>query len=388
MYYSNHNSIAPPNAQLSHFTSLLGCALTTGRGGPEVTSNSDQLLLMISSHSSDDSLSFPGLDIQKSSKLRQLRHKLSLDEVAKAALTYSIVCGVNHLSNVPLQILGNFSASFMSLVDSRVRHTSMEMIKQHRRSPGVSQLQMLLRLMAHDPIAVKTVVTSFQPVPLDQSLENYSPDYTVVPLVFEVVMDLLIFGDMETITIRCPGTMTASMTHPLNRIRSCDLNLDMSELLSTMMKNARYIVRQSVAKANAIVETVQAQTSSSKNFSKNSFPSLASLGNSFLDSSNMSFSSLTKNDSSLMLPPPPRKPVPITTANSLCTKKRKLDQVHRVEDDSCCDGNQTRKSVSSIFTLKRPINGNETNTTQEVSYEQQEALKRRKVNSHSCPNLI
>lgn len=105
----------------------------------------------------------------------------------------------------------NVSKSFSSLIGSRVRSWTLLMFR-HSLSSGDPASRTRLLSMLSASIKIKSSVSSFKTLPLPDSCKGQPKEADVIlPLLFEVVMEVSVQDRTDTITLRAPGTISGKI---------------------------------------------------------------------------------------------------------------------------------------------------------------------------------
>lgn len=304
MVLNPNKALISPEQVLSGFTTLLCSALTTD--GDPLAASAKELASFISSTCDNFPVcSFPTLLLhnQKMRKGLALPNNLSLQDTAALNLALQFHCNKADIATAPSTMLRNLSESFTSLIDSRLRSSILALLKQSLKGPSMSgyhartgESRIVMKLLSSCPISVTAVVTSFRALSMQEGSDN------VVPIVFEAIIDMNILGvELVTSTLRAPGTVNGSFSSPRNRIICAEFMLDTPALLQSMMKEARFIVRKTVAVASSIASNLTNAKHSLMHSQSvpNISPSSSRNGDSMPLSSSVA--------SECMPPPPPRK---------------------------------------------------------------------------------
>jgi len=164
----------------------------------------------------------------------------------------SVVYAANAISE-------NAANSFSSLVDSRVRAWTLLLLR-HSLTTGDSTSRSRLLSMLASIIKVCSTETAFKAQPLPEYLANIpkadgDPD-VMLPLLFEVHMKITVQSKDCNVTLRAPGTVAANFDRTEDNaigmgLKTVDIKLDTGALLESMVKEARMVVFNAVAKATA-----------------------------------------------------------------------------------------------------------------------------------------
>jgi len=153
----------------------------------------------------------------------------------------------------------NAANSFSSLVDSRVRAWTLLLLR-HSLTTGDSTSRSRLLSMLASIIKVNSAEIAFKTQPLPEACKNLprkddDPD-VILPLLFEVDMKITVQSKKCTVTLRAPGTVSANFDRTADQaigmgLKTVDIRLDTGTLLESMVKEARMVVFNAVAKATS-----------------------------------------------------------------------------------------------------------------------------------------
>ena len=102
----------------------------------------------------------------------------------------------------------NASDFFSNLIDSRLRAWTLLLLR-HSLSTGDSSSRTKLLSMLSASIQVKNAVTNFKTLPMPNAAEGQPREADVIlPLLFEVVLNLSLKENSEAVTLRAPGTIS------------------------------------------------------------------------------------------------------------------------------------------------------------------------------------
>jgi hypothetical protein len=259
-YFSFGMSASKIERAVSSFASLLSSALALNDGAePTILNNSAQLLKRF--------ICREVVGNQYSSMIPSflLKHTsfppstgTSLEESTALNLARPLSLKPSELSSAPLIVLANVTDSFKTLVDARLRSSTKALIRRSHEMKDSTMTRILVGLLAgmDNPIVLSTVVTSFRTIP------NYEINQSQVtmPLIIECVIDLKIFGKLESITVAAPGIIQTFHSNKLSIVKA-EIILDTLSLLQGMMKQARKVVRKAVESASSIAKCLLAPTS-------------------------------------------------------------------------------------------------------------------------------
>lgn len=135
----------------------------------------------------------------------------------------------------PTAIANNVADSFSSLVDSRVRAWTLLLLR-HSLTTGDSASRSRLMTMLSSIIKVDSARTTFKALPLPESATNQPKEADVIlPLLFEVDMQVSIQNKADTVTIRAPGTVAGTIRNVYHII----LSLRCLQVLSLLDRHDR-----------------------------------------------------------------------------------------------------------------------------------------------------
>lgn len=105
----------------------------------------------------------------------------------------------------------NVSNSFSSLVDSRVRAWTLLLLKHSLSTGDAASRSKLLRILSAI-IKVNSAETTFKTLSLPEAAAGQPKEQDVIlPLLFEVVLQITIQGRPENVTLRAPGTIAGKI---------------------------------------------------------------------------------------------------------------------------------------------------------------------------------
>jgi hypothetical protein len=132
---------------------------------------------------------------------------LKIEQQAAQHLGNSISWTKSTLIYAPGALSKNISASFASLVDSRVRAWTLLLLR-HSLTTGDNSSRSRLLSMLSSTIEVKSATTSFKTLPLPDSARSQPKEADVIlPLLFEAMIHIIIEGKNDVVPIRAPGTI-------------------------------------------------------------------------------------------------------------------------------------------------------------------------------------
>ena len=212
---------------------------------------------------------------------------LGVTSCGTSTVAGSVLTNKTSLTMIPRRILQNVSASYKSLVDSRLRSSLSELLKRtlSNSSTGTAcgdsaaallraQTVGLVSLMSRsDAVVVTAAVSSFKVIDVPGGSTDEGLDSTghlrgrTVPLIFEAVLDVIVHGVKTTAVLQAPGSLTGQFVarSPVNqpaqdqqqepRLARVELTVDAPHLLQMMMEEARKAVRKAVSTAASNIAT-------------------------------------------------------------------------------------------------------------------------------------
>lgn len=185
---------------------------------------------------------------------------IALTDIMALSLATPLNAHRNNIDAAPLVLLHNTTNSFQQLIASRLRISIQAFTRTLLKIGGKGSDTRILRklLTTVDPIKITTVVTSFQIVDKGSKPKGNTNvnEPIVIPLLFETIVDISIFGKMYTVNLEAPGTISASLNSLDQLLDNVEIVLDTVALLRTMMTQARAVVKKAVKRAAIITTTV------------------------------------------------------------------------------------------------------------------------------------
>jgi hypothetical protein len=185
----------------------------------------------------------------------------------------------------------NAANSFSSLVESRVRAWTLLLLRHSLTGDSSSRSRLLS--MLESIIKVQSAQIAFKPKLLPASVANMQksdddPDVMMI-LIIEIDLTISVHDKKCVVTMRAPGTISANFDRTEDNqigtgLTSIDIGLNTGNLLESMVKEARMVVFNAVAKATS-GKSLSMDSSLSKNLDankKNVMPQLSSAFNSNL----------------------------------------------------------------------------------------------------------
>jgi len=184
---------------------------------------------------------------------------MSRQETAAFNLAFPVFHDHENVAEAPVTLLNNFSVSFMSLIESRMR-TSIVALSEcaqeiARSQEGTTLVNLLSGSGGSSPITLTTIVTSFRAL---GCCENSDEDALYLPLVFEATVDAMVLGTLVTCTVSAPGTIIGTF-HGDGLLERVEILFDSIALLNSMMKEARFVVRKVIARAAGMAHKLISQ---------------------------------------------------------------------------------------------------------------------------------
>lgn len=156
------------------------------------------------------------------------------------------------IADAPGELLKNVSKSFSSLVDSRVKSWTLLMFRHSLSSGDSSSRARLLQMLAAS-IKVISSKSSFKTLQLPPSAAGQAKEADVIlPLIFEVVLNVSLGDKSESVTLRAPGTVSGNFDSSSPKgLAKIDIRLDSGALLKSIVDQARLAVFKTVASVNS-----------------------------------------------------------------------------------------------------------------------------------------
>ena len=225
--------------------------------------------------------------------------ELGVTSCGASTVAGSVLTNKTSLTMLPRRILQNVSASYKSLVDSRLRSSLSALLKRTLSSSSTTtttsssagnacgdsaallraQTVGLVSLMSKsDAVVVTAAVSSFKVVDVPGGSTDEGLDSTghlrgrTVPLIFEAVLDVIVHDVKTTAVLQAPGSLTGQFvarpgsgsSSPFSsstpegqqqeqepRLARVELTVDAPHLLQMMMEEARKAVRKAVSASAA-----------------------------------------------------------------------------------------------------------------------------------------
>ena len=140
------------------------------------------------------------------------------------------------------------------LMDSRLRSTVSQLV-QKAGTMANSQLVFKLLSPSRNPIQVATVITRFV-VPENSEKQQQQQqgisgqdELLSIPLQFKAILDVKVFGEVSTVELSTPVTMSGKFDINDGLLTAVDVSFDCVALLKAMISQARIIIKTAVTKA-------------------------------------------------------------------------------------------------------------------------------------------
>mmetsp|Transcript_53221 Transcript_53221/g.64164 ORF Transcript_53221/g.64164 Transcript_53221/m.64164 type:complete len:408 (-) Transcript_53221:121-1344(-) len=258
-----HRARSLEELRLISFASFLGTAQTLGLEEPVIPLPepllgkllSPKILFDKTNTSSSHTCSFPSFSIKNDFTSSLSAEKgMSQKETAAFNLAFPVFVDNFDVETAPVTLLTNFSDSFMSLVESRLRTSKNALIQEVMKRGGSSEAKTLLKVLsggatASSPISLTTIVTSLRAFPLAE--QEVGGEDVFLALVFESTMDMAVLGTTVTVTAQTSGKISGSF-HYDGLLKRVEIVFDTITLLDSLMKQVRYVVKKVIARAAGI----------------------------------------------------------------------------------------------------------------------------------------
>ena len=269
---------------ISGFASLLSAAKTNL--DIDLPSDSKELACLLSPSISDSEQCcvFPALALKEEERFktsthcgrkRMRNHKTrSIKEATAHALSIPFLCTrtSEKLKKASYIMIDNFSDSFKFLVRSRLVSCVKALLQQQNKVSNRLLLNMLTN-PSIEPFELMTIVTSFHVIPIDDSngrsrkmkrvesdqegksseFECNSSREVILPLLFEVTIDLKLFGENEiTVPLNAPGIIAGTFRRNESNdglLQHVEVSFDTKILLDSMMQQARQVAKKTISLA-------------------------------------------------------------------------------------------------------------------------------------------
>lgn len=173
-----------------------------------------------------------------------------------AALNYSIPLKVDMstLQTVPQRLLCNVMVSFNQLLSSRLRNSTLVLLKKAVKVADQIKVKTLDNLLIkRDPINIRSFAISFRVLDVPNEVKmNGRSNSSSLPLVFEVKIDLNILGIEHNIHFKSHGTIAFKIDSKSSLFQSIYITIDTVQFLRTMIDNVKLIVKKTLRRAAKI----------------------------------------------------------------------------------------------------------------------------------------
>lgn len=185
--------------------------------------------------------------------------KATLLEMAAVNMSTPFYTTPDTVSSTAKIILTNIVTTMEELLDSRLRSTISQLLSNSLGS--VTNSQLLLRLLSpsRTPIQVATVITRFtipdgaeSDAPRPAAYAHEACDFLSIPLQFQAILDVKIFGAVSTVTLVAHVNMAGRFDGRDGLLTAVDVGFDCVGLLKTMIANARSVVKTAATRAAAL----------------------------------------------------------------------------------------------------------------------------------------
>jgi len=202
----------------------------------------------------------------------------------------------------------NVANSFSSLVESRVRAWTLLLLRHSLTGDSSSRSRLLS--MLESIIKVQSGQIAFKPKLLPASIANMQkadddPDVMMM-LIVEIDLTISVHDKKCIVTMRAPGTISANFDRTEDdqigtALTSIDIGLNTGNLLESMVKEARMVVFNAVAKATSD-KSMSMDSSLSKNLDVNKKNAMPQLSSGFKSNLKLSASSVKISSRRLQMP--------------------------------------------------------------------------------------
>eukprot|EP00542_Grammatophora_oceanica_P020579 CAMPEP_0194048794 /NCGR_PEP_ID=MMETSP0009_2-20130614/28566_1 /TAXON_ID=210454 /ORGANISM="Grammatophora oceanica, Strain CCMP 410" /LENGTH=575 /DNA_ID=CAMNT_0038694779 /DNA_START=79 /DNA_END=1806 /DNA_ORIENTATION=- len=191
----------------------------------------------------------------------------------------------------PSAISKNISASFNSLVNSRIRAWTLLLLR-HSLTTGENASRSRLLNMLSSKIELKSVSTTFKTLSLPEAARLQPKEADVIlPLLLEAVLEVSLKGKTDVVPLTAPGTISGNFASgSAAGLVKVDVRLDTGAFLESMVEQARLVVFKVVARATK-VEVDRKKTGGASTSNEAPASSLSGFGSSL----NLSSTNLTSD---------------------------------------------------------------------------------------------
>jgi len=242
---------------LSSFASLLAAASLNGEEHSLRAADQAKLSYFLSSGTGDArsqkaTCSFPSLQL-KGHLQGHMNGQIQLADVAALNLASPMEYDRTTIDLVPRQILLNVSKSFRQLLISRLRNSMLILIDKMMKVGNHKSATVLKRLYSSEKLLkMTTVVTSFSVISEEVMVSKSGGGSTTQPILFETIIDVSMLGRIHTVTLKVPGTISASICASDGLLERVEVAFDTVSFLKVMMAKARLLVKETVKRAAKI----------------------------------------------------------------------------------------------------------------------------------------
>mmetsp|Transcript_21510 Transcript_21510/g.28292 ORF Transcript_21510/g.28292 Transcript_21510/m.28292 type:complete len:557 (+) Transcript_21510:167-1837(+) len=287
---------------LKSFASLLSSAVTTCGAASFAGSPLTLPRFLSQAEPNTTCVSIPSLSLKNRSSVKNASSGNSnpsgrghLEEAAALSLAVPLLCTKEDVVGVPATVLHNVLESLDSLINSRLKSSLAALVRQtfHNRklnvinkNNGISssdgdaedmatrQAKIMISLFSSSTkaITITSVVTSFRVLSMDGVHRDTSSSCgdMILPLVLETIVDVQILGQLVTVSLRAPGTITGSFQGSGGvdsnerdlrpHLNAVQVAFDTMSLLRSMMKQARHVVKKAMLTGGAVANLLVSES--------------------------------------------------------------------------------------------------------------------------------
>jgi len=176
-----------------------------------------------------------------------------LEQTAAQQLGVGIKWTPTNLHLAPMAMLDNFSNSFSSLLNARLKGWTLLVLKHSLSTRDTNSRNQLLKLLALTKlIETNGATTSFKASkrPTTSSKDGGKTNSMLLPLVFEARIEVSLNKKSLDVVIRAPGTISGSFTPSTSPLlESVKIELDTNSLVSNIIEEAHIILMKAVTEA-------------------------------------------------------------------------------------------------------------------------------------------
>lgn len=297
--------------------------------------------------------------------------KAAMLEMAAMNMSTPFYTTPDTVSSTAKTILKNIVTTMDELMDSRLRSTVSQLVN---KAGGIHNSPLLFKLLSpsRNPIQIATAITRFVVPDAEDGENNIANKQQVVsgggggggpggtdellsiPLLFKAVIDVKVFGEVSTLELSTPVTMTGKFDAHDGLLTAVDVSFDCVNLLKTMISQARLVTKTAVTKAAALSVQIAEWDTKKKaaNLANNSNLSLHSLLGSSISHGSLnshcfpSFSSLTQaNSTNKELAKPQRN---LSSKSSLRESRRGLLKTYSRNNNNASALLNTHNSMNKL----------------------------------------